>query len=177
MARTAPLVRIVLTATTALLGVTGLAACGLVGSNDTTDMAWDAQALQAIGYTTEDVSVANDPQPAATNDPRERRPRHQRLRYAFRHALHGEAVVQTDEGTKTVVVQRGKVTAVDGTSLTVLSTDGFSLTWKVGDPVHVVVNRAKAELSAITVGAEVGVAGAKDGNTPVARLIVVPKNP
>jgi hypothetical protein len=160
-------------------GVTGLAACGQAGSADTTDVAWDGQALQAIGYATEDVAVADDdPQPAATDDRRERRQqRHQRLRYAFRHTLHGEAVVQTDEGTKTVVVQRGKVTAVDGTSMTVVSTDGFSLTWKFADSVRVVANRAKAELSAVTVGAEVGVAGAKEGDTPVARLIVIPKNP
>ena len=44
---------------------------------------------------------------ATTAAPGDRRARHPRLRFAFRHTLHGEAVVQTPEGTKTVVVQRG----------------------------------------------------------------------
>jgi len=83
--------------------------------------------------------------------------------------------VKTEDGTKTVVVQRGSVTAVDATSVTVKSTDGFTLTWKVGDPIKVVANKAKADMSAVTVGAEVGVAGAKDGGTTTARLIVVPQ--
>ena len=171
MTRRTPLVRLGMVATVALLGLTSLAACGR--AEDTTDVTWDGQALMAIGYTTEEVvPSAEDPQPGPGAGERRRHPR---LRYAFRHTLHGETVVQTDEGTKTVVVQRGKVTAVDGTSLTVESSDGFSLTWKAGDPLRVIVNRAKADLSAITVGTEVGIAGAKDGGSPVARLIIVPK--
>jgi hypothetical protein len=44
----------------------------------------------------------------------------------------------------------------------------------VVDSTKVIVNRVKAEVSAVTVGAEVGVAGAKDGDATNARLIVVP---
>jgi hypothetical protein len=171
----------VLVGTLVLLGLSG---CGRFGAGsasadaDTTTLTWDSQALEAIGYATEDVALLadTDPEPAAT-DRRDQgnRMRHPRLRFAFRHTLHGEAVVQTDEGTKTVVAQRGTVTAIDATSVTVKSTDGFTLTWKIGSPIRVIANRAKADLSAITVGAEVGVAGAKDGDTPVARLLVVPK--
>ena len=56
--------------------------------------------------------------------------------------LHGEAVVKTkDGGTKTVAVQRGEVTAIDGDSVTVKSTDGFTLTWTFGDELRVVERR------------------------------------
>jgi hypothetical protein len=176
MTRTArALAGIVLTGAVVLLGATG---CGrLGGADETTDVTWDGQALQAIGYTTEDVKAAADPAPADTGQAGgKRRPGHARLRFAFNHrTLHAEGVVQTDEGTKTVVVQRGSVTAVDATSVTVKSTDGFTLTWKVGDPIKVVANRSKADMSAVTVGAEVGIAGAKDGGTTTARLIVIPQ--
>jgi hypothetical protein len=170
------IVGVVLTGTVALLGLTGCGRLGAGASDDTTDVTWDGQALQAIGYATEDVSpAATDPQPGPSAQA-DKRDRHPRLRYAFRHnTLHGEAVVKTDEGTKTVVVQRGTVTAVDASSVTVKSSDGFTLTWKIGDPHRVIVDRAKADVSAITTGVEIGVAGAKDGDTPVARLLVVPK--
>jgi hypothetical protein len=168
-------VGVVLTGAVALLGLTGCARLG-AGSSDTTDVTWDGQALQAIGYATEDVALtsADDPQPSA-GPAAGNRVRHPRLRYAFRNTLHAEAVVKTEEGTKTVVAQRGTVTAVDATSVTVKSSDGFTLTWKIGDQSKVIVNRAKADLSAIAVGNEVGVAGAKDGDTPTVRLLVVPK--
>jgi ABC-type transport system substrate-binding protein len=169
------LVGVVLTGTVALLGLTG---CGRLGASsaDTTDVTWDGQALQAIGYTTEDVApAATDPQPTGGQAQPGQRARHPRLRYAFRNTLHAEAVVKTDEGTKTVVAQRGTVTAVDATSVTVKSSDGFTLTWKIADSTKVIVNRAKADLSAITVGTEIGAAGAKDGDAPTARLLVVPK--
>jgi len=47
--------------------------------------------------------------------------------------LHGELVVPgTDgNGTRTVLVQRGTVTARADTSVTVRSTDGFTVTWAV----------------------------------------------
>ena len=162
-----------------------LAGCGRSTGNAATDTAlsWDAQALQSIGFTTEDLG-----RPIRSRPRRRARPpgkqaqhkgriiaRHKLVRFAFgKKALHGEAVVQTDEGTKTVVVQRGTVTAVDATTVTVKSTDGFTLTWTFGDPVTVVKDRAKAAPSALTVGTTVGVAGAKDGGTTTARLVVVP---
>ena len=45
--------------------------------------------------------------------------------------------VQTDDATLTVVAQRGVVTAIDATSVTVKSTDGFTLTWIFGSPITV----------------------------------------
>ena len=88
-----------------------------------------------------------------------------------RNTLHGEAVVKTkDGGTQTVAVQRGEVTAIDGDSMTVKSTDGFTMTWTFGDDLRVVERRATVQPSEVKVGATLGVAGAKDGDKGVARL-------
>jgi hypothetical protein len=86
-----------------------------------------------------------------------------------KNTLHGEMTVQGRDGAKTIVVQRGTVTAVDAKTVSVKSTDGFALTWTLGDKVRVVHDRKKAEISEVKVGAEVGLAGV----ATTARLIVV----
>ena len=152
----------------ALLALAGCARSSGSEATDTT-LSWDAQALESIGFTTEDLA---DPVTTVTQSPSTGKQaqgknriitRHRLVRFAFgKRALHGEAVVQTDEGTKTVVVQRGTVTAVNATTLTVKSADGFTLT-------------LTASPSALTAGITVGVAGEKDGSTTTARLVVVPR--
>lgn len=93
-----------------------------------------------------------------------------------RNTLHGEAVVKTkDGGTQTVAVQRGEVTAIDGDSMTVKSTDGFTVTWTFGDDLRVVEHRATVRVSDVKVGTTLGVAGAKDGDKGAARLILIPR--
>jgi len=89
--------------------------------------------------------------------------------------LHGEAVVQTEEGTKTVVVQRGEVTAITASSVTVKSNDGFTLTWTFSDQLRVFERRNQIQPSAVAVGARIGVAGEKTSGDPSARLIVIPR--
>lgn len=48
-----------------------------------------------------------------------------------RGLLHGTVVVSTGNGTQTLVVQRGRVTAVTATTVTVASSDGYRLVWTV----------------------------------------------
>lgn len=182
--------RVVVTTVLAVgVALVGLSGCGRLGganadpASESTELTWEEQALEAVGYTTEQLGLISDPAaaPAVTAAPSadkgkgDRRERFHKLRFAFKHTLHGEAVVQTAEGTKTVVVQRGVVTAVDATSLTVKSTDGYVITWTFGDPLTVVKERQKVEKSALAVGQEVGVAGAKEGDATKARLVVVPR--
>ena len=83
--------------------------------------------------------------------------------------------MQTKDGVKTVDVQRGTVTAIDARTMTVKSTDGFTLTWTLGGDLKVFEHRTAVQPSAVKVGTEVGVAGVKDGTTTTARLIVIPK--
>lgn len=166
------------------VAMAGLAGCGRFGDGtagsdgaanradaDTTELTLEAQALEEIGFTYQEIGPAPSPS-ADRSDDGKRHPRH---RFPFRKGLlHGEAVVQTDQGTKTVVVQRGTVTAIDGSSVTVRSSDGFTLTWKFGSPLRVVEHRTQVQPSSIAAGTEVGLAGAKEGDSTVARLIVVP---
>ncbi|SCG59613.1 hypothetical protein [Micromonospora coxensis] len=145
----------------------------------------EGQALAALGFDPAELDVqAAAPTPSSSAAPAEQtrgeraeewRKRRQARVLLRKNTLHGEAVVQTkDGGTKTVVVQRGQVTAIDGDSVTVKSADGFTLTWTLGDKLRVVERRTTIRSTDIAVGTTVGVAGAKDGDASVARLIVVP---
>ncbi len=189
MAGTARMRALVGFALIGVVGVLALSACGrLAGARSgaqepaqLSDQSWDAQALQSIGFTADELAPAALVVAAPTPGPSGRpgRPgapglRHRLIRFGFgKKVLHAEAVVQTDEGTKTVDVQRGTITARTGTSLTVKSADGFTLTWTLPENVKVVKDRALAASDTLTVGTAIGLAGAKTGSTPSARLVVV----
>ncbi len=66
------------------------------------------------------------PKPKPSDGQRRRKPAQARI---GRRVLHGETVVQAEDGTVTHVVQRGVVTAISGSTFTVRSSDGFTLTW------------------------------------------------
>ncbi|MEV5763444.1 hypothetical protein AB0L34_02540 [Micromonospora sp. NPDC052213] len=144
----------------------------------------EGQALAAMGFDAGDLAVdpvAAPASPSATGEkPRRERAeewrKHRQARVLLRKStLHGEAVVRTkDGGTRTVAVQRGEVTAIDGGKMTVKSTDGFTMTWTFGNELRVVERRTTIASTDIGVGTTVGVAGAKEGDGGVARLIVVP---
>lgn len=154
----------------------------------------EAGALAAMGFNLADLALTGPgqapaagaagagPSPAASASAGpQRRGEAWRKRHAYRvllrrNTLHGEAVVKTRDGTtRTVVVQRGTVTELNDTTITVKSTDGYTLTWTFGDPMHVIEHRDTIKANEIQVGAEVGVAGAKDGSATLARLIVIPR--
>ncbi|MEV0938851.1 hypothetical protein [Micromonospora wenchangensis] len=188
---------IAVAATSLLAALTfGVAGCGTaqVAQDGTKAAAVDVaaalgvegQALAALGLDPVELDLLAAPAASTTPSPeagdkgkrgeraKELRQRRQARVLLGRNGLHGEAVVQTKDGTKTVVVQRGEVTAIDGDSATVKSTDGFTLTWKLGDQLRVVERRTTVKASDVKVGTKVNVAGAKDGDASVARLIVVP---
>jgi hypothetical protein len=162
---------------TAALGTAaliGLTACGPAAA--TGDFTPEATALTSVGFAVGDLAPAADPSPSADPaKPHKLRPGALR-RELGQHVEHGEVVVQTKDGDKTIDVQRGTVTAVNDNSLTVKSVDGFSQTWAFGDPLRVIQNKAKADKSAIKTGATIGVAGVKNGGTVTANLVVIPKS-
>ncbi|TDC57742.1 hypothetical protein E1258_21695 [Micromonospora sp. KC207] len=151
------------------------------------------QALAALGFDAGDLDLVAAPVPAGSAAPapapatgeagakdrrgeraEQWRKRRQARVLLRKNALHGEVVVRTkDGGTKTVAVQRGEVTAIDGDSMTVKSTDGFTMTWTFGDDLRVVERRTTVQPEAVRVGATVGIAGAKDGDAATARLILL----
>ncbi|MDG4806793.1 hypothetical protein O7634_08520 [Micromonospora sp. WMMD1120] len=190
------------TGTTALLAAValGVSGCGAaevasqpareVGVEVAAALGVEGQALTAMGFDADDLDVRTvaapatptpDSSPSAKDKAGEKRGEEWRKRRQARvllrkNTLHGEAVVQTKEGgTQTVAVQRGEVTAIDDDSMTVKSTDGFTMTWTFGEDLRVVERRATVRASDVKVGTTLGVAGAKDGDKGVARLVLIPR--
>ena len=169
--------------TLGLAGILGLSGCGVGAGSSTAavtaaaaaDLSDEAYALQTVGF---DTGLAADPAPSASAAPdgqrKTRAERHAALRkYLRKNTLHGEITVQGKDGVKTIVVQRGTITAVTATSVSVKSTDGFTATWTFGDKLKIVQNRKAVQASELKTGAEIGVAGTKDGSVDTARLIAI----
>lgn len=154
-----------------LTGVLALAGCGLratdaPAASTAADVADAAVALQQVGFET---GLADGASAGAGDAPRKTL-----RKYLRKNTLHGEVAIQTrDNGVKTVVVQRGSVTAVTAGGVSVKSSDGFALTWTFGDKLRVVQDRKTVEIAALKTGAEIGIAGVKDGDAAVARLIAI----
>lgn len=145
----------------------------------------EGQALAALGVDPAELDVApvaasESPAPDAESG-RKARPEEWRKRRPARvllrkNTMHGEVVVQSREnGSRTVVVQRGEVTAIDGQKMTVRSSDGVDMTWTFGPDLRVVERRQTVQPEAVEVGRVLGVAGAKAGEDGEARLIVLPR--
>jgi len=84
---------------------------------------------------------------------------------------HGEFTVHTKTGDKVVDVQRGVVTAVNATSVTVKSTDGFSTTYTIDPTTKIHKDRKTAAVSQIATNDQVRVMATKTGNTATAQRI------
>src|SRR5947209_15949237 len=135
---------------TAALGAAallGLTACGPADLSNA--LSPEASALTAVGFSADDVSTAGkltDPTPGASSGTAagtaKDHPALRLRRTLGRHVEHGEVVVATKQGDRTVDVQRGTITAIDDHSVTVKSADGFTQTWVFGTPLRVIQNRA-----------------------------------
>jgi hypothetical protein len=99
---------------------------------------------------------------------------HPRLRrFLAGRALHGEFVVETkDGGVRTVVAQKGEITAKGNGTVTVKSRDGFTLTWRVDDQTKIRKRGGKASLPDLVIGDRVAAIGEKTSNGGTARAIV-----
>jgi hypothetical protein len=170
---------------TGLLGLTACAGGQVPATAAVADaVPAEAQVLAAMGFETGAQPLADpvadpvadpSPGPSAAAKPGHKAGNRKGLarRVLRKNTLHGEFVAKTKDGTKTVDVQRGTVTAINDKTVSVKSTDGFTLTWTFGSPLRVLEHRKTVQPSAVTVGTAIGLAGAKDGATPTARLIVI----
>jgi hypothetical protein len=86
-------------------------------------------------------------------------------------ALHGECVVATDDGgTQTRLFQRGEVTEVTKSSITLKSSDGFTKRYVVnGDTI---VHGDEGGIGSVAKNEEVVVTALHDGGDPTAQRIV-----
>lgn len=150
----------------------GLSACGTTSAP--ANLAAEAAALQTVGFDTGLEAPAPAPSAGADSRAEKRQERRIKVRkYLRKNTLHGEMTVQTKDGVKTIVVQRGTVTAADGKTINVKSTDGYALTWTADADLKVVQDKKKVDATAIKAGTEIGVAGTKDGTVTTARLVAV----
>lgn len=99
------------------------------------------------------------------SDPSAPSPRHRaRVRGLVGRALHGELVVAGKDGkTVDVAVQRGQVTAVSPTSITLRSTDGFSRTYVLTTDSKIHVGKTTSTVADVQTGAQGAVVATKDG--------------
>jgi hypothetical protein len=173
------------TATIGVLGVLGMAACDPSTAATSSSMTPDATALTALGFSDGDVTTADDGTPAGVSATTEAstpgaHPNARRLRRLLvlrglgRHIEHGVVTVQTKNGDQTIAVQRGTVTSITNSTVTVKSSDGFTLTWTFGTPIRVIEHRTTVQPKDVTVGETIGIAGPQVGTTDTARLIVIP---
>jgi hypothetical protein len=85
--------------------------------------------------------------------------------------LHGSYVVEDpDGGYRTVLSQRGEVTSVSSSSMTVRSADGFSTTYRLTDDTSVLAGTDGTD--DIEKGADVAVTALRDGGSPRAVHVV-----
>ncbi|HEX6467828.1 MAG TPA: hypothetical protein VF069_01935 [Streptosporangiaceae bacterium] len=127
------------------------------------------------------VAAADGPAPAApeaTPSPGDRGPRlarHPLRARRFLRGLHGTATVRTKGGFAEVAWQRGQVTAVSSSGLTVRSADGASWQWVTGSSIKVRKDGKPAKPSELAANDKIFVIGTVSGSTRTARAAVVPK--
>ncbi|MEP6696353.1 MAG: hypothetical protein ABJA34_05670 [Pseudonocardiales bacterium] len=148
-------------------------------------VAWTAAATIGIGAVAGIAYAATDTAPTASAPPTAASSPHaktghagkgDRIRALARRTVHGEFVVKGKDGKYvTAETQRGAVTAVSRTSITVRSADGFTATYAVTSDTKVGKDKAKADIAAVKVGDLVLVVAVKaDGGKTARGLLVAP---
>ena len=89
-----------------------------------------------------------------------------------RRVLHGEVTVQTKDGTKTIVMARGEVTALSGEAITVKSSDGVETSFKIDGDTRFGFRNEPDPSAELKVGEDAFVAGEKSADSAVAKRVV-----
>jgi hypothetical protein len=110
----------------------------------------------------------------ASNQAGDRAKHRQAIATAARRTLHGEFVVRGKGGKYvTADTQRGSVTAVSPTAITVRSADGFAATYAVNGDTRVRKNGAKATIAQVKVGDPALVVATKTSAGKTARGVLI----
>ncbi len=134
------------------------------------------------------TNTAPTPAPSASGsaDPDKPRGRGEKGKQGKRHGplarlgrtVHAEAVVRDKDGKfVTVYTQRGEVTAVSATSITLKSADGFTATYAVNADTRIMKDRKAAKIADIKVKDLARVIATKSGDAKTAKGIAVGKGP
>ena len=145
-----------------------------------------AAGLLGLGLFLAVPASAADPAPSPSASPtaktaHPRHPGHPGKGHPFLRAralrgVHGEATVQRKDGFHITAWQRGQITSVSSSGVTVRSADGVSWTWTANGDTRVRKDGEKAALKDLAKDDKVVVAGERSGDTRTARLIRAPKH-
>jgi len=151
-----------------------LAAAGIVGGGAIAGVTYAAvaapatatpSASSAISAAADGAVAAAQTSPGAQPSPNAAAPGRKAGKGALgRRALlnrleHGEITVRTGSGDRTLDVQRGAVTAVSPTSITVKSQDGYTHSYAVNQTTRVRSGKARGSIGDVHSGDEVFVVG------------------
>jgi hypothetical protein len=89
-----------------------------------------------------------------------------------RRVLHGELTLQTKEGTRTVVMAYGQVTALSKDAITVKSSDGVETSFKLDGDTRFGFRNETAPSAELKVGEDAFVAGEKSAGGTTAKRVV-----
>ena len=103
--------------------------------------------------------------PATTTKP------HRKGRRLLARAEHAVVTVRTKTGTEVIDLQRGQVTAISPTSITVKSADGFTSTYVVTSTTKVRKTGQPSAIGNVADGDRVVVTAVHSGNTDTAKRI------
>lgn len=90
-----------------------------------------------------------------------------------RRALHGQVTVQTNNGTRTYVFARGKVSALSGSSIAITSSDNATTTFAINASTQYGTRRIQQSRSDVKVGVQAAVLGQRSGASTAATWIAV----
>jgi hypothetical protein len=95
-----------------------------------------------------------------------------KTRPLLRRALHGQFTVKTKDGFRTVQVQRGTISAVSSSRITIVSADHYSHTYVLDAKTRVRVDKQHSTASKLTKGAHASIAtGPRLGTNTAARVL------
>lgn len=117
-------------------------------------------------------AASASPSPSATPETARKHPRLARAR----HVVHGEFTAKVDDGYQVFDTQRGTVTAVSSSSITIKSPDGFTQTYAVNGDTVVHRDKTTSSIGAVTTNAKAAVLAKVSGSSRTATQIVLPKS-
>ena len=115
-----------------------------------------------IAFAADSTPTPSSPAPAAQQH---------KARGLVGRVEHGQITVRTKTGDQVLDIQRGQVTSVSATSVTVRSTDGFTATYAVSGTSTVRVQKKTSTIADVHTGDQVAVAALHTGNTDTIRRI------
>jgi hypothetical protein len=92
-------------------------------------------------------------------------PKAHKVRSLLARVEHGEVTLRTKKGDETVDIQRGQVSAVNATTVTVRSADGFTATYTLSSSAKVSSKGKASTIGDVHDGDRVNVLATREGNT------------